>query len=140
MRKLLFLDSLKIGEDVALLLLRLYVGAFLIWGVWDNITSQERMAEFAAFLEANRFMYPKLLAPISVWVQFACGIGFLTGTLTRWSGILCAINFVVALVVVDAQGGIRQAFPATILVLIGLHLATRGAGRYSVDSRSRKRL
>lgn len=51
-------------------------------------------------------------------------------TLGRYS---CAFNFAVAIVMVDAQGGVRQAFPAAMLVLFGAYLSARGAGRYSVD-------
>lgn len=43
----------------------------------------------------------------------------MSGFITRWSGVLCAINFVVALIMVDAQGGFRQAFPAAILIMFG---------------------
>jgi len=127
------------AEDLCLLLFRMFVGAFLIWGVWDNIISQDRMAEFVAFLRIHGFVYPGMLAPASVWAQFACGIGFIFGIGTRWSGIVCAFNFTVALVMVDAQGGIRQAFPAAMLVNFGLYLAARGAGRFSVDELLLKR-
>jgi len=133
MKNSILLAGWNRAEDLSLLLFRLLVGAFLIWGVWDNIVSQERMAEFAAFLKIHGFVYPEAMAPISVWTQFACGIAFMVGFCTRWGGILCALNFLVALVMVDAQGGIRQAFPAAMLVLFGLYLATRGAGRFSVD-------
>lgn len=73
------------------------------------------------------------MAPLSVWAQFLVGVGFVLGLLTRWAGLLCAVNFTVALVMVDAAGGIRAAFPSTCLVLIGLLLASHGAGRWSVD-------
>ena len=50
MRKFLFLNSAQRFSDFALLLMRLFVGLFLIFGVWDNITDAARMQEFAAFL------------------------------------------------------------------------------------------
>jgi putative oxidoreductase len=121
-------------SDAALLLARLVVGAFLIWGVWDNIQSSARMAEFARFLGSHSFPYPKWLAPLSVWAQFACGAAFAAGFLTRWAGLVCAINFAVAVAMVDAKLGIRGAFPATSLILFGLLFATLGAGRYSIDA------
>ena len=37
--------------------------------------------------------------------------------------------------VVDAHGGIRASFPSACLVVIGLHLACRGAGRFGIDRR-----
>jgi putative oxidoreductase len=110
------------------------IGAFLIWGVWDNIQSAARMAEFARFLGAHGFPEPRWLAPISVWAQFVCGVSFVLGLATRWTGLLCAIHFVVAVAMVDAKLGIRAAFPATSLILFGLLFATLGAGRYAIDA------
>lgn len=120
--------------DVALLAARVTLGAFLVWGVWDNIASAARMAEFAAFLDFHGFPLPRLAAPLSVWAQFLCGVAFVLGLGTRWAGVVCAINFAVALAMVDAKLGIRGAFPSTCLILFGMIFATLGAGRYSVDS------
>jgi putative oxidoreductase len=133
MKNLISPASWNRAEDGCLFLLRMFVGAFLIWGVWDNIISDERMAKFTAFLNVHGFVYPGLLAPVSVWAQFACGIAFVAGLGARWGGLLCALNFVVALVMVDAQGGIRQVFPAAMLMFFGLYLSARGAGRYPLD-------
>jgi putative oxidoreductase len=129
------LDELKSGADFVLLLMRIAVGAFLIWGVWDNITSAARMDEFEGFLRSHGFLAPQFLAPLSVWAQFACGVCFVLGFATRWAGLVCAFNFLVALAMVDAKLGIRAAFPSTLLVLLGLYFATHGAGRFSIDAR-----
>jgi putative oxidoreductase len=126
------LSGLSAYEDHALLLLRTITGAFLVWGVADNILSAARMAEFTAFLQHHGFPHPDLLAPVSVWAQCLCGLGFISGFAIRWAGLLCAVNFIVAVVMVDGKAGIRPAFPATMLVLVGLYLATRGAGRFAI--------
>ncbi len=131
----ILLPSLARYADHALLLLRVVVGAFLIWGVWDNIISSARMQEFEDFLAQFKFPAPAFMAQLSVWAQFLIGIAFILGALTRWAGLLCAINFVVALIMVDRFAGIRDAFPSMCLILIGLYLATYGAGRFSVDER-----
>ena len=133
MRRLLFLPDLTRFSDAALLALRLMVGAFLIYGVWDNIVSAERMAEFVGFLAKFGFPAPELMAPLSVWAQFLCGVAFILGLLTRWAGLICAFNFVVAIAMVDYHGGIRGSCPAACLVFIGLYLATHGAGWFSLD-------
>jgi putative oxidoreductase len=133
-RKFLFLNSAQRFGDFALLLLRVFVGLFLIWGVWDNITSGERMREFELFLGKHGFPSPAILAPLAAWSQLAIGLGFLLGFFTRWAGILCVIVFVVAIVMVDRYGGFRGVFPSGCLVAIGLYLATHGAGRFSVDA------
>jgi putative oxidoreductase len=129
------LEELKSGADFVLLLMRIAIGAFLIWGVWDNLTSAARMDEFEGFLRSHGFLAPQFLAPLSVWAQFACGVCFVLGFATRWAGLVCAFNFLVALAMVDAKLGIRAAFPSTLLVLLGLYFATHGAGRFSIDAR-----
>jgi len=133
MRKLVFLASAQRFGDLALLLLRIFVGLFLVLGVFDNITSGERMQEFVNFLAKYRFPSPGLLAPFSVYLQLAIGLAFVTGLFTRWAGLLCAVHFIVAIVMVDHHGGMRGTFPSGCLVVIGLYLATHGAGRFSID-------
>ena len=133
MLDLIFLSPLRRYSDLALLALRLAIGAFLVWGVWDNITSAERMTEFTAFLAKFHFPAPELLAPLSVGAQFSVGLAFALGLFTRWAGVICAVNFIIAIAMVDRFGGIRASFPAACLVLIGLYLACHGAGRYGLD-------
>lgn len=120
-------------SDLTWLLLRIVIGCFLIWGVWDNVMSPERMAEFARFLSAHGFVLPELMAPLSVYVQLGCGIGILAGLATRPAGLVCALNFIVALVMVDAALGPRGAFPSTMLIVTGLMLAVHGGGAFSLD-------
>ena len=135
MRNWLYLPNAKRFDDAALLLMRIVVGAFLIWGVLDNILHAERMQEFVGFLTKFNFPAPHVMAPLSVWVQFGVGVCFVLGLVTRWAGVLCVFNFVVAIAMVDHLGGIRGSFSSVCLVLIGLYLATHGAGRYSIDAR-----
>ena len=71
MRKFLFLNPAQRFGDFALLLLRIFVGLFLVWGVWDNVTSPERMHEFQAFLAQHDFPAPGLMAPLSVYGPLA---------------------------------------------------------------------
>lgn len=123
-------------HDVALLLFRLALGAFLIWGVWDNIVSPARMAEFQKFLTALHCPMPQVAAPLSVWAQFLIGVLLIPGVLTRWAGVLLAGNFVVAVALLAPSGaGIRDLYSPAILIFVGLLLATGGAGRLSVDHR-----
>lgn len=133
MNRLVTLPHLAAGTDLAFLALRLGVGAFLVWGVWDNITSAEHMATFVAFLRQFGFPMPELLAPFDVWLQFAIGVLFILGLATRWAGLACALNFVIAIVMVDHLQGWRGSFGSQCLVLIGLVLATHGPGRFSAD-------
>lgn len=122
------------GSDAAVLLMRLMIGSFLIFGVWDNIASVERMTEFEGFLSKFSFPAPEVMAPLSVWAQFACGVAFIAGFATRWAGLVCAFNFVVAIAMVDHHQGIRGSFPSACLVVIGLYLATHGPGRFAPEA------
>jgi putative oxidoreductase len=134
MRKFLFLGAAQRFADFALLLLRVFVGLFLIWSVWDKVTSGDEMHEFAAFLAKHDFPAPGLFAPVTVYLQLAIGAGFILGMFTRWAGIFCALNFAIAIALVDRFGGMRGIFPSGCLVFIGLYLATHGAGRFSIDA------
>ena len=140
MRNLIQLDGLKRGEDAAFLLLRLYLGGFLIWGVWDNIVSTARMAEFQAFLTGLNCPLPALAAPVSVWAQLLIGVLLLSGLLTRWAGVLLAINFIVAVLLLGGAGATaRDLFGPMMCVLAGLVLAAHGAGQWSADARMPQR-
>jgi putative oxidoreductase len=125
----------------AVLLLRLYLGGFLIWGVWDNVTSAARMAEFQAFLTGLDCPFPALAAPVSVYAQLLVGVLLIPGLLTRWAGLLLSMNFIIAVVLLalglDAPGEVvaREVFGPMMCVLAGLLLATGGPGRWSVDAR-----
>ena len=133
-RNLLFLPGLSRFSDVGLLCLRALTGAFLVYGVLDNVVSAERMAEFAAFLSANGFVSPNLLAPLSVCVQLLCGLLLAVGLLTRWASLVIALHFLVALVMVHWSQDFRGWWPALVLVGIGLQFMATGAGRLSVDA------
>ena len=132
--QLIVLPRLAAGSDLAFLALRVSVGAFLVWGVWDNLTSAEHMATFVVFLRQFGFPMPQVLAPLDVWVQFAIGVAFVLGLATRWAGLLCAVNFVIAIATVDYHAGWRGSFGSMCLVLIGLYLAAHGPGRFSLDA------
>lgn len=126
------------GTDAVLLALRGYLGGFLIWGVWDNIVSAERMQEFGGFLTALNCPLPAVAAPLSVWAQFLVGVLLIPGLLTRWAGLLLAVNFLVAVALIAPSQGIfpdvtRELFGPMMCILAGLVLATHGPGRWSVD-------
>lgn len=133
MKKLIFLDALSGFSGLALLALRGLTGAFLIWGVWDNIVDPDRMAEFAAFMRQFNFPAPEILAPLSVWFQFFCGALLIAGLFTRWAGLLMVFNFIVGFFMVHLNDDFRAQFPALILIAVNAYLATAGGGRFALD-------
>jgi putative oxidoreductase len=128
------LPFLQFLAPVTMLALRLYVGWFLIVGVWDNITSAERMEEFEGFLRTLNCPMPEIAAPVSVWAQFATGVLIIPGLFTRIAGIVLAINFIVAVLLLAPSGASeRDLFPPAILVFVGALLATKGPAALSLD-------
>ena len=131
---LLFLSGNTRYADVGLLLLRVVTGAFLIYQSHDNVLSAARMDEFEKFLTQFGFVYPELMAPLSVYAQFAAGIAFILGFLTRWFGLLTAFNFIVAVWMVHWSDPVPAIWPAAILIFLGLYFGLRGSGRYGLDA------
>ena len=132
--KALMLNSLSRFSDLTLFALRAITGAFLVHETWDNVSSAARMGEFVQFLDQFGFPAPALMAPLSVAVQFGCGILLILGLFTRISGLLIAANFVVAVLMVHFNEPFRGWWPALILVFLGLHFATVGSGRFGLDA------
>ena len=133
LKRLLFLPDNARHADLGLLALRCATGAFLIYQSHDNVFSAERMVEFEKFLAGFNFWRPDLMAPLSVWCQFLCGIAFVLGLFTRWAGLITAINFTVAVWMVHWPQDFAGWWPAVVLVVLGLLFGTAGAGAYSID-------
>jgi putative oxidoreductase len=74
------------------------------------------------------------MAPLSVYIQLACGVSLILGLLTRWAGLLLVANFVVAVVMVHRNEDFRGWWPAIVLVFLGAHFATAGSGRFGLDA------
>jgi putative oxidoreductase len=137
MQSLISLTGMRGLSDAAFLALRVLVGAFLMWGTWDNIASSARMQEFVAFLTALHCPAPELAAPVSVYAQFLCGALILIGLLTRWAGLVMTFNFIVAVALLTLGGGetdFRALFPPLIMIAVPLVLATHGPGAYAADT------
>lgn len=133
------LNNLARYSDLTLFALRALTGAFLVHETWDNVSSAARMTEFVEFLGQHGFPAPALLAPLSVAIQFGCGILLVAGLLTRAAGLLIAANFLVAVLMVHWDEAFRGWWPAIVLVFLGLHFAAAGSGRFGLDGLFGKR-
>ena len=134
MRRIALLEGNARHADLGLLLLRWATGAFLIYQSHDNVFSAARMDEFVKFLTQFKFVMPELMAPLSVYAQFAAGVAFILGLLTRWFGLITAINFIVAVWMVHWTDPVPGIWPAAVLIVLGLYFGLRGAGRYGLDA------
>jgi putative oxidoreductase len=133
LKDFLFLPLNARYADLGLLLLRVVTGAFLIYQSHDNVFSAARMDEFEKFMTQFGFVMPELMAPLSVYWQFAAGVGFILGLFTRWLGLITAFNFIVAVYMVHLNDPVIGIWPAAILIFLGLYFGLRGSGRYGLD-------
>lgn len=124
---------------LAPLLLRLFVGAVLVYGTQDNIFSEARMHEFRDFLAQNRFPYPLASAYLSAYAQFVTGILLVLGLWTRAAGAIVAVNFVLALLMVHLRLPFNANIAPMAMLVGGVFFLLHGAPRFSVDAWIRDR-
>jgi putative oxidoreductase len=118
--------------DMGLLVLRLFVGLRIVFGVFDNVISWDRMLEFSAFLKANHFPTPTFCAVLSVYAQFVCAVLILVGYKTRFAAAVLGVNFIVAITMVHLSDSIEQMTPALAILCISIALLFTGSGKYSI--------
>ena len=125
------------NRGTGFLLLRLFTGIRLIYGVWDNIYEWDRMNEFSSFLAGQNFPVPMVCAVLSVYAQFICGILFIIGWKIRWAAAVMIINFLVA-----SSVHINESFeamtPALAFLFISILFFFEGGGLLSIDKGERK--
>lgn len=122
-------------KQIGILLLRVFIGARLIYGVVDNIISWDQMIEFSHFLASHHFPLPIISAVISVYVQFFCGILLLIGFKTRIAAFVLVFNFLVAIFAVHISAGdsVEGTTPALAMLFGSLTLLFTGAEKLSLD-------
>jgi putative oxidoreductase len=123
------------NKDVGILLLRLFIGLRLFYGVIDNVLVWDRMIEFSEFLQAQGFPFPTICAVASVYAQSACSILILAGYKIRLASLVMIINFVVALIMVHRNDTIEGMTPALAMLFGCLTFLFTGSGRFSFDKR-----
>ena len=133
MRDPLALDFFDKRREYGAIFLRLLIGAFIIWGVQDNIVSHERMVEFEKFLAAKGTPSPAFAARLSCYAQLICGISILLGAFIRLTSVAFIINFIAAILIAHRGDTFRNMFPALMMLASGLFFLVHGAGKPSVD-------
>jgi len=122
-------------KDIGVLLLRLFVGVRLIYGVIDNVTSWEHMIKFRDFLQQFNFPIPLVAAIVSVHAQLLAGVMFILGWKIRFAAILMIINFLIAILMVHWGEKLEPMTPALAILFISILFFFQGAGKYSLDNR-----
>ncbi len=115
------------------LVLRLFIGTFLVYVSQDNVFNSERMTEFETFLGGFGFPAPHLMAPLSAYAQFVAGLCLLVGFATRLSALVMIANFLVALLTVHVGLPFREALDPFAMLAAATALVLLGPGRLSVD-------
>jgi putative oxidoreductase len=121
-------------HELAVLLLRLFFAAILIYGTQDNVLSTEQMHEFRDFLARNGFPYPLFSAHLSVYAQFICGLLLLAGAATRLAAAVMVVNFIVALAMVHVGLPFSANIAPLSMLALAVFFALHGGGSYSVDA------
>lgn len=137
-RSWLLLDGLARGRAFAPLVIRAFLGTFLVYMAQDNVLDAARMDEFVVYLAGHGVPLPELAARVSVWAQFVGGVLILAGALTRPAALVIVVNFVVALIVVHAELPFRTWLEPCAMLASALSLLLGGAGPWSVDARLKK--
>ena len=121
--------------SIGLLLLRLFAGIRIIYGVQDNVFSSAHMNEFAGFLAQYGFPFPPVSAYLSVYAQLIGGILIIIGWKTKWATLLLTINFMLAVVFVHFVNGdsFEATTPALALLTISLALFFAGPGKFALE-------
>ena len=133
MRMIPRFDFFRRHSEYGVIFLRLIIGAFIIWGVQDNILSYAQMEEFAKFLGERGVPSPLFAAFLSAYTQMVCGISILFGAATRLLAIPFIINFIAAILIAHRGDTFRGMFPALMMLFAGFFFLFHGAGKLSVD-------
>lgn len=116
-RRSILQDAYPKQLSIGLLILRLFIGLRLLYGVVDNIISWAQMKEFATFLARFHFPLPIVSAAVSVYAQAVCALFILLGIWVRPAAVVMVANFAIALVAVHFPlgDGIEAMTPALAL-------------------------
>ena len=114
--------------------LRLFIGAVLVYGTQDNVFSHARMLEFRDFLMKQGFSYPLASAYLSAYAQFICGCLILVGAAVRPAALIMIVNFIVALLMVHTKTPFTVNIAPMAMLVGAIFLLFEGAGPFSVEA------
>jgi putative oxidoreductase len=114
-------------------LLRLFIGAVLVYGTQDNVFSHARMLEFRDFLSKQGFPYPLASAYLSAYAQFICGCLIFVGAAVRPAALIMIVNFIIALAMVHVRTPFTVNIAPMAMLVGSIFLLFEGAGAFSVD-------
>ncbi len=122
------------NRDLGLFLVRLALAIVFIAHGWAKIMD---IPGATMFFEKLNIPMAGIAVYVVTAVEFLGGIAMLLGVLTRWVGLLMAIDMIVAIVVAKLQKGFMWPMQGKyelelMLLLCSLAIAFTEAGAYSV--------
>lgn len=128
-----FSKWLNKNKAVGVLLLRLFIGFRLIYGVQDNIFDWQQLLEFRDFLAQYHFPIPLASAVVSVYGQFIAAVMVLLGWKIRLAALVLIVNFSIAWLMVDRHGSIESMTPALAMLFCAILFLFQGGGKFALE-------
>jgi len=121
-------------KDIGILLLRIFIGIRLFYGVIDNIVNWERMIEFSGFLQSQGLPMPIFAAILSAYTQFIGSLCIFFGYRIRLASFVLVINFIVAVIVhIRLNDSFEAMTPPLAMLVSCLTFIFTGPGKYAVS-------
>lgn len=134
--------SLSKLQPWALTLLRLVLGVSMLYHGWEKLIPAGGLSRGHPLAGVESFTHfvttlglPYWLGYVSVVTEFLGGALLILGLLTRLSGLLIAINMLVAIWTVNMRHGYSSSEYSLALVSMALMLVVAGSGALSLDRR-----
>lgn len=133
MKKYSFNNWFEINRDYGSVLLRILIGAYLIYMQHDNVFNNKNMIDVEGYFRENKIPIPVVSAYLSVFAQFFCGVLIMLGAFVRYASAVLVFNFIIAFIAVDFYKTYPLNFPAQIMLSSSLLFLFQGAGKLSID-------
>ncbi|MEJ7643306.1 MAG: DoxX family protein [Chryseolinea sp.] len=120
-------------KDIGILLLRIFIGIRLFYGVIDNIVNWDRMIEFSGFLQSQGFSAPIFAAILSAYSQLIGSLCIFFGYKIRVASFVLIINFIVAMIVhLKLNDSFEAMTPPLAMLFSCLAFIFTGPGKYAI--------
>ncbi|MAF35047.1 DoxX family protein [Candidatus Woesearchaeota archaeon] len=115
-------------KDLWFFVLRAVVAFVFLWhGVPKAFNPSMAMSKFVGM------GFPGFLGPIVGWVEVIAAILVLVGLYHKWANLALAVIIAVAIIGVQAKGGVSAGLERDLLILAAtLLLASTGPGKFAV--------
>lgn len=130
MRKLL--SSRFLNADIAVLILRLWVGAMFIWHGYTKLFGG--MEQFSGWLNQLGVPLPVLFAYLAGLAEFVGGILLILGLFYRIAAFFILIVMIVALTTAHVGDPLSKTEKPLTFGVTMISFILLGAGRYSLDA------